>query len=172
MRRRLAYGLIAQATLLQPASELSMTESPPAGAAYALHPAWPQVDALLEPWRRMDIAAIAATFEPDGVLHSMMGSPICGQASIRKVLGRHLAGIRSIDFEIRNLATTGAVVMLERVDHVHTAAGTHSLPVVGVLELRAGRVREWREYFDQQQAAPALSQSRESGGRAAPQGVS
>jgi len=148
-----------------------MTDPRSAPGPHTLHPAWPQVDALLEPWRRMDIAAIAATFEPDGVLHSMMGTPIRGQASIRKVLGKHLAGIRSIEFEIRNLAITGDVVILERVDHVYTAEGKHSLPVVGVLELRAGRVREWREYFDQAQAAPALENSQNPAIRHSPKGV-
>ena len=134
-----------------------MTDPRSASGAHTHHAIWPQIDALLEPWRRMDIAGIAATFEPDGVLHSMMGTPIRGQASLRKVLGKHLAGIHSIEFEIRNLATTGDVVILERVDHVQTAHGTHALPVVGVLQLRDGRVREWREYFDQAQAAPALA---------------
>jgi len=124
------------------------------------HPQWDQIDALLEPWRVNDIAGIAETFTEDGVLHSMMGTPIRGRASIRKVLGRHLARIEKMEFEIRTIATTGRTVILERVDHITTAAGTHSMPVVGVIELHEGKVREWREYFDQAQAAPALDASK------------
>jgi limonene-1,2-epoxide hydrolase len=128
------------------------------------HPLWDQIDALLQPWRVNDIAAIAETFEEDGVLHSMMGTPIRGRASIRKVLGKYLARIQQIEFEIRTIATCGNVVMLERVDHVTTPAGTHGMPVVGVIELHDGKIRAWREYFDQAQAAPALEASKSSHG--------
>lgn len=124
------------------------------------HPFWPQIDALLQPWRVNDVAAIAATFAEDGVLHSMMGTPIRGRASILKVLGRHLARIQKIEFEIRTIATSGDTVILERVDHVTTPAGHHAMPVVGVIEWRDGLVHEWREYFDQAQAAPALEASK------------
>ncbi len=124
------------------------------------HPLWNQIDALLQPWRVNDIAGIADTFTEDGVLHSMMGTPIRGRANLRKVLGKHLARIEKIEFEIRTIATTGDTVILERVDHITTPAGSHSMPVVGVLVLQDGKVREWREYFDQAQAAPALDSSK------------
>ncbi len=147
MRRRLAYGLIAQVTLSQSGNELSMTDPRSEPGPHTLHPAWPQVDALLEPWRRMDIAAIAATFEPDSVLHSMMGTPIRGQASIRKVLGKHLAGIRRIEFEIRTLATIGEVVILERIDHVYTADGEQHFRG---LELSAQGIDDTQHVFQPQ----------------------
>ena len=126
------------------------------------HPFWPQIDALLQPWRANDIAAIAGTFAEDGVLHSMMGTPIRGRGSLRKVLGKHLAHILKIEFEIRNIAMNGDVLILERVDHVTTPEGLHSLPVVGVIELRNGLIQAWREYFDSAQAAPALEASKAS----------
>lgn len=124
------------------------------------HPFWPQIDALLQPWRTNDIAAIAGTFAEDGVLHSMMGTPIRGRASLRKVLGKHLAHIVKIEFEIRSIAINGDVLVLERVDHITTPLGLHSLPVVGVIELRDGLIQAWREYFDSAQAASALAASK------------
>ena len=126
------------------------------------HPFWPQIDALLQPWRINDIPAIAETFAEDGVLHSMMGTPIRGRTSLRKVLGKHLAHIVRIEFEIRNIAMSGDVLILERVDHVTTTQGLHSLPVVGVIELRNGLIQSWREYFDSAQAASALAASKAS----------
>ena len=126
------------------------------------HAFWPQIDALLQPWRINDIAAIAETFNEDGVLHSMMGTPIRGRASLRKVLGKHLAHIVRIEFEIRNIAVNGDVLILERVDHVTTPEGLHSLPVVGVIELRNGLIQAWREYFDSAQASSALAASKAS----------
>jgi limonene-1,2-epoxide hydrolase len=126
------------------------------------HPFWPQIDALLQPWRSNDIAAIAETFNEDGVLHSMMGTPIRGRASLRKVLGKHLAHIVRIEFEIRNIAVNGDALILERVDHVTTPEGLHSLPVVGVIELRNGLIQAWREYFDSAQASSALAASKAS----------
>lgn len=124
------------------------------------HAQWNEIDALLQPWRVNDIDGIADTFTEDGVLHSMMGTPIRGRASIRKVLGKHLARIEKIEFEIRTIAATGDTVILERVDHITTPDGSHAMPVVGVIVLQAGKVREWREYFDQAQAAPALDSSK------------
>jgi limonene-1,2-epoxide hydrolase len=128
------------------------------------HARWDEIDALLQPWRVNDIPGIADTFAEDGVLHSMMGTPVRGRASIRKVLGKHLAQIQRIEFEIRTIATSGDTVILERVDHVTTPAGSHSMPVVGVLVLQDGKIREWREYFDQAQAAPALDASKAAPG--------
>jgi uncharacterized protein (TIGR02246 family) len=87
------------------------------------HERWDQIDAILQPWRVNDVDAIANTFMPDGVLHSMMGTPIRGRDSIRKVLSKHLARITRIEFEIRTIAASGDVIMLERVDHITTPAG-------------------------------------------------
>jgi limonene-1,2-epoxide hydrolase len=42
---------------------------------------------------------------------------------------------------------------------VTTTDGLHSLPVVGVIELRDGVIHAWREYFDSVQASPALTAS-------------
>ena len=80
--------------------------------------------------------------------------------SLRKVLGKHLAHIVKIEFEIRSIAINGDVLVLERVDHITTPLGLHSLPVVGVIELRDGLIQAWREYFDSAQAASALAASK------------
>ncbi len=133
----------------------------PSRESHPSHPAWPQIDALLQPWRVNDIGAIADSFTEDGVLHSMMGTPIRGRASLRKVLGKHLANIVRIEFEIRTIVMSGNVLVLERVDHITTPHGQHSMPVVGVLELHeGGGIQSWREYFDSAQAAAALDSAK------------
>ena len=111
------------------------------------------VEGILAPWRSLDIAAILESFEPDGVLQSMMAPPIRGTDRIGKVLAKHLAHVESIEFEVVNIARNGEVIFVERVDHLLTKAGTIALPVVGVIHLREGKIREWREYFDQKQSA-------------------
>jgi limonene-1,2-epoxide hydrolase len=49
---------------------------------------------------------------------------------------------------VRNAAVVGDSVFLERVDGFVLDGRPGAMPVVGVLEIEDGKVREWREYYD------------------------
>jgi limonene-1,2-epoxide hydrolase len=56
-----------------------------------------------------------------------------------------------MDFKFRNVLSGDDIVMMERVDVIPRADGNHELPVMGVIELRDGKISAWREYFDMTQ---------------------
>jgi limonene-1,2-epoxide hydrolase len=52
------------------------------------------------------------------------------------------------DFEIRNIATNGNTVLTERIDRVGPPGVSAAVPVMGVFEVRDGKITAWRDYFD------------------------
>jgi limonene-1,2-epoxide hydrolase len=46
------------------------------------------------------------------------------------------------------MIAAGDVVIAERLDKTKTTKGNVDLPCVGIFELRAGKISQWRDYFD------------------------
>jgi limonene-1,2-epoxide hydrolase len=65
-------------------------------------------------------------------------------------------GFASMIFQMRSCVANGNTVMTERVDDLYDAQGRRlaSLPVMGVFELRDGKIAAWRDYFDSAALAP------------------
>lgn len=105
---------------------------------------------MVNAWNARDVDAIAELFAEDGRFYSM-GAPSTlrdGRETIREVWGELLAGVSEIELQLRNIAVSGNAVFLERVD-VFTYKGREGrVPVACVLEIRDGKVQEWREYYD------------------------
>ena len=97
-------------------------------------------------------ADLAAFFADDAVYHNMPMAPVTGREAIANNIATFIRpgapGIEAIDFRVVNIAANGPVVMTERVD-VFTAPGkTFELPVMGIFEIRDGKIHAWRDYFD------------------------
>ena len=55
----------------------------------------------------------------------------------------------SVDWEVLSIAENGDKVLTERVDNFVMAGGKNvSLPVMGVFQIRDGKICLWRDYFD------------------------
>jgi limonene-1,2-epoxide hydrolase len=78
-----------------------------------------------------------------------------GPAGIRAVLEPFFAPTLENEFRILREATSGPVVVLERLDRHKLADKWVELPVTGVFEVHDGLITYWRDYFD---AATILSQ--------------
>lgn len=65
-------------------------------------------------------------------------------------------GFASMSFQMRAMVANGNTVMTERVDDLYDAQGRRlaSLPVMGIFELRDGKICAWRDYFDSAAMAP------------------
>src|SRR6267143_414945 len=79
----------------------------------------------------MATADLAAFFTDDAVYHNIPVVPV-----------------ESIDFRIINIAANGPVVMTERVDVFKLPDKSFELPVMGTFEVRDGKIKAWRDYFD------------------------
>jgi limonene-1,2-epoxide hydrolase len=108
------------------------------------------VERLIAAWESRDVAAIAACFAIDGVWHNMPYPPILGRDAIGASVGRFLAGVEQVNFDVRHAGVVApGVVMNERVDSFRQRDGRElSIPVTGVFELRDGLIQVWRDYFD------------------------
>ena len=99
-------------------------------------------------WESLDVDAILDFFTEDAIYHNVPMAPCKGRDEIRTFIVGFLGTTKSIQFEIVNQVASGNVVMNERVDTIVMEAGTISAPVMGVFELRDGKISAWRDYFD------------------------
>jgi limonene-1,2-epoxide hydrolase len=97
----------------------------------------------------------AAFFTDDAVYHNIPMAPVVGRDAIAKNIDSFIRpgapGIESIDFRVRNIAANGPVVMTERVDVFKLPNKSFELPVMGTFEVSDGKIKAWRDYFDQNQ---------------------
>lgn len=111
---------------------------------------------MIEAWNARDGDRIAELFTEDGVLHSMMIDPIVGRENIRPRMKFLVDNATYMKIEPRNMAVTGNTVLVERTDKFTFKGHSGSVPVVGVLEIRDGKVAEWREYYDRAELLEAM----------------
>src|SRR5467141_3254728 len=103
-------------------------------------------------------AELAAFFTDDAVYHNIPLAPVSGREAIGKNIGSFIrpgktaapgvVPVESIDFRIINIAANGPVVMTERVDVFKLPNKSFELPVMGTFEVRDGKIKGWRDYFD------------------------
>jgi limonene-1,2-epoxide hydrolase len=106
---------------------------------------------MFQAWRALDWPKVYALFAEDGVLHSMMGEPVVGRATISEHLGKLAPGISRIDLQVARIGVIDGRVFVERVDDFDYKGHHGRVPVVGVLEIEGGKVKVWREYYDRAQ---------------------
>ena len=75
-----------------------------------------------------------------------------GIDQVRATLGPFVARFDEVDWPVSRIAATGTAdsgtVFTERVDRFRAGETWLELPVVGVFEVRDGRISLWRDYFD------------------------
>ena len=103
---------------------------------------------FIEAWARLDPKELAAYFADDGVYHNMPAGPVSGRAHVEKLIRGFTASWTETRWEVRNLVSSGNVVIAERVDRTRAGEKSVDLPCVGVFELEAGKIKIWRDYFD------------------------
>ncbi len=99
-------------------------------------------------WSRLDVDELMGYFTDDAVYHNMPTRPAEGREAVRGTIESFLKGWQGTEWEILNIASSGNVVLAERVDRID-AGGKHvDLPVTGVFEVEGEQIRAWRDYFD------------------------
>ena len=100
-------------------------------------------------------AELAAFFADAAVYHNIPLAPITGRAAIANNIASFIRpgapGIESIQFRVINIAANGPVVMTERVDVFKLPDKSFELQVMGIFEVRDGKISAWRDYFDMNQ---------------------
>ncbi len=99
-------------------------------------------------WSRLDPAELASYFTEDGIYHNMPAGPVQGRAEIAKFIRGFAASWTKTDWEILNIAETGDVVLVERLDRTIAGDKKVDLPCTGVFTILDGKIASWRDYFD------------------------
>ena len=109
------------------------------------------VDRMIAGWEALDVDAIMACFTEDAVYVNVPLEPVHrGTAAVRAAVEGFMAMGEKIDFIVHHTAENPAtgVVMNERTDRFFIRGEWLEAPVVGVFEVRDGRISAWRDYFD------------------------
>src|SRR4029077_20080797 len=100
-------------------------------------------------------ADLAAFFTDDAVYHNIPLAPVIGREAIANNITSFIRtgaqGIEATEFRVINISANGPVVMTERVDVFKLPNKSFELPVMGTFEVRDGRIKAWRDYFDANQ---------------------
>ena len=103
---------------------------------------------FINAWSRLDPAELALYFSADGTYHNMPSAPVTGRENIEKFIGGFLKNWSSTQWDILHIVSRGDVVIAERVDRTMVGARAVDLPCCGVFEMKDGKIKLWRDYFD------------------------
>lgn len=106
------------------------------------------VDAFLAAMAKLDYDDALRYVTDDVVYTNMPMGTVHGPDGIRGTLEPFFAPTLHNEWVIGNVAVNGSTVFVERLDRHQLPGGWAELPVVGVFELRDGRIAHWRDYFD------------------------
>jgi limonene-1,2-epoxide hydrolase len=102
--------------------------------------------AFVAAWNALDWSRIYALLADDIVYHNMPLKPVLGRDAVRA----HLDAwpVDACEWEVRNIASNGSVVLTERIDRFARGEDRIVVPVMGAFEVADGRIAAWRDYFD------------------------
>jgi limonene-1,2-epoxide hydrolase len=115
------------------------------------------VTRFCEAWTRLDLDEIVSFLSEDAVYHNMPLDAVTGRAAIKATIAGFTAGLDRVEFEVRNNAADGNMVLNERVDRFFWPERTIELPVMGTFEVSDGVITAWRDYFDLNQFTSQLN---------------
>ena len=104
---------------------------------------------FIEAWSRLDPVELASFFTEDGIYHNMPTQPVQGRANVEGLIRGFSAAWTETTWDVLNIMSSGNVVIAERLDRTKAGDKSVDLPVVGVFELEEGKIKVWRDYFDQ-----------------------
>jgi len=100
-------------------------------------------------------AELAAFFSDNAVYHNIPLAPVTGRQAIANNIATFIRpgapGIESLALRLINIVAEGPIVMTERVDTFKVPNKSFELQVMGIFEVRDGKIDAWRDYFDMNQ---------------------
>ena len=107
------------------------------------------VQAFFAAWEAQSVDDIMKGFAPDARWLNVGLPEAVGHDAIRKMVEPFVKSAQSVKFVVHHIAETkGGAVLTERTDIFETNGRKSSFDVMGILELKDGKIVNWREYFD------------------------
>ncbi|MCX7065536.1 MAG: nuclear transport factor 2 family protein [Proteobacteria bacterium] len=108
-------------------------------------------------WSRLDADELAGYFTDDGTYHNMPAAPVSGRENVRKLIKGFLSTWTATQWDVVNIVAAGDVVIAERIDRTRLGPKSVDLPCCGVFEMKGGKIKVWRDYFDMGTYVKAVS---------------
>ena len=118
------------------------------------------IDRFIAAWSHRDVDQIMAFFHADAeYTNSPIDPPNHGTAAIRTTIEGFMGMADAIEFVVHASAENAAtgIIMNERTDRFRIAGKWVEIRVMGVFELREGKIQAWRDYFDMAQFQQSLA---------------
>lgn len=109
------------------------------------------IDRFVAAWKRLNVGDIMGFFSEDAVYTNIpIDPPNEGKEAIRKTIEGFIGMASAIEFVVHHTAENPAagVVMNERTDRFRVGDKWIEARVMGVFEIRDGKIVAWRDYFD------------------------
>lgn len=115
------------------------------------------VHAFLAAAAARDYDTALALLAEDVEYQNMMLPPVHGREAVRETLEGLLALCSDSEWIVHREVAQDDLVMNERTDRFKIGDTWTDLPVMGMFELRDGRIALWRDYFDLQTIMAAMT---------------
>lgn len=126
--------------------------APPARAADTDASRIAVANEMIAAWKAADWRKVADLFAEKGVLHSMMIEPVVGREAVyERIAALGKGAPDGVVLDVRHMGVIDGLVFIERTDRFVYNGHAGATPVVGILDIRNGKVQEWREYYDRAQ---------------------
>jgi limonene-1,2-epoxide hydrolase len=107
------------------------------------------VGRFLAALKQSDVDELVSFFSDDAVWTDGPRGTYRGVDAIRAEIESQLQLVPSLTVEVKTLAATGGIVMVERADTFETLGKSFDLEVVGVFEIDGdGKIARLRDYYD------------------------
>jgi len=109
------------------------------------------IDRFVAAWKRLNVNEIMGFFSEDAIYTNIpIDPPNEGKEAIRKTIEGFVGMATAIEFVVHRTAenTAAGLVMNERTDRFRVGDRWVEARVMGVFEIRDGKISAWRDYFD------------------------
>ena len=105
---------------------------------------------FIDTWRRKDVDAMVEACTDDVVYENVPTPPVEGREALHAFMSINMPRCDAFESEVLAIAATadGSRVLTERHDAFVFGARRVDIRVMGVFELRDGKISAWRDYFD------------------------
>ena len=106
------------------------------------------IKAFIAAWSNLDIDELVGYFCEDGIYYNMPAQPVQGHEKLKLFIEGFIAKWTKTTWETLNIIGEGNVVIVERLDRTEVGDIKVDLPCCGVFEMKEGKIKIWRDYFD------------------------